>query len=148
MGESLTRLVYVSAAAGPLFADRLDRILLHARAHNKQADITGLMLFQDGRFVQVLEGSREAVLDTFARIRRDRTHKDMSVIGWGPIAARCFATAPMAYIAGRNLTETQRAHLRELVEMAAAQTLRHPEPAPDSPRIEAMLAAFAELETA
>ena len=55
------RMVYVSAATAPLDADALLALLTRARDKNQRLGITGLLLYRDGDFIQLLEGEREAV---------------------------------------------------------------------------------------
>jgi hypothetical protein len=81
---SLVRLVYFSrnrpdAARGAL-ADRVSEILSASVANNRQADISGGLIFSGEWFAQVLEGDRVAVAETFARIQRDARHGDVSTI--------------------------------------------------------------------
>ena len=69
---ALHRIIYMSTAVGVLRAEELDRIYLRAQAANARAGITGLMLFYEGVFLQVLEGPAAGVTSLLERIRRDR----------------------------------------------------------------------------
>lgn len=68
------QLVYLSAARREFSTQELRDLLATARAHNAAADVTGLLLYSQGSFMQLLEGSEAAVLSTFARVERDRRH--------------------------------------------------------------------------
>lgn len=81
---SLVRLVYFSrnrldASRGAL-ADRVSEILATSVANNRQADISGGLIFSGEWFAQVLEGDRIAVGETFARIQRDTRHGELTTI--------------------------------------------------------------------
>ncbi len=52
----------------------LDGILQSARRNNQALGITGLLLYIDGGFLQVLEGEEEAVHRIYTRIRADNRH--------------------------------------------------------------------------
>jgi Sensors of blue-light using FAD len=101
---ALHRTVYMSTAIGVLRADELDRIYLRANSANARAGITGLMLFHDGVFLQVLEGPAASVAALMEKIRRDRRHGNLVVLESGAVAERSFANTPMHFIAARNLS--------------------------------------------
>ena len=55
-------------------------LLEAARTRNGRLGITGALMFNEGRFAQVLEGSREAVTEVFQSIKNDRRHSDIAVV--------------------------------------------------------------------
>ena len=65
--------------------------------NNRQRNITGMMLHSDGSVLQVLEGDRDAVLETFKSIQLDPRHSGIFVLIEGDIAARNFASWDMGY---------------------------------------------------
>lgn len=67
----LVRLLYASRATETLGSNGLTSILRQSRRHNHAAGVTGLLCFSDGIFLQVLEGGRSAVNQTFLRIATD-----------------------------------------------------------------------------
>ncbi len=81
-------LVYASAATTT--APRLDDILAASRRNNAQNGLTGLLLFAEGNFIQALEGPKEALDATFARISNDRRHKLIMELYRAPIDRRNF----------------------------------------------------------
>ena len=70
----LTQLVYKSVATERMPKSKLYKILVQARGNNKLAEITGLLVFVDGTFLQVLEGAPDAV----AKIDRKSTRLNSS----------------------------------------------------------------------
>jgi len=74
------QLVYVSAASWALSNIELNEILDASRRNNAAAGITGLLLHVDRGFLQILEGPRPALRETFARIGRDRRHTALRVL--------------------------------------------------------------------
>ena len=100
----LYRLIYVSSASHQMSDAELQEILESAASHNTSDGITGMLLYADGNFMQVLEGE-EAVIDaTFARICEDRRHHDVLLIEKEPIEKRDFPTWAMGF---RKLTSTE-----------------------------------------
>lgn len=58
----------------------LEEILAVSRRNNAACGVTGLLLYIDGGFMQVLEGEGIAVEATFARIRADKRHWNTSLM--------------------------------------------------------------------
>ena len=138
----LHRLVYASSASGPLFADKLDRILFHARHTNARNGVTGILLFQEGRFLQVLEGTREALLGLVDRIRRDKRHQNLTILEWGPVEGHVFPNSPMAYLSGRNFSDDQRKALMDELDLTGVDAVLPGDEAVTHRRVEALLKAF------
>jgi len=74
------QLGYVSTATREMRRDDLIALLREAREINQANAVTGLLLFQDGHFMQVLEGDEAVVRETFGRISRDNRHCDVAVL--------------------------------------------------------------------
>ena len=94
--DQLISLVYISTATAPLDA-ALHGILTRARENNARLDVTGMLLYREGQFVQILEGASGAVHDLADEIRADPRHTDMSVILDEPIEAREFSDWSMGF---------------------------------------------------
>ncbi|MDE2584480.1 MAG: BLUF domain-containing protein [Betaproteobacteria bacterium] len=77
---SYTQLVYESQASDSLVeADVLD-ILKKSQTRNNQAGISGLLLFQGGRFLQFIEGRAVEVERLFERISQDSRHREIRTL--------------------------------------------------------------------
>lgn len=100
-------LIYVSSTdLMPQQAD-LDEILAVSRRNNDRDGITGMLLYHDGNFFQVLEGPEEAVLNRYAAIQKDARHESCMVLASSPIGHRSFAEWSMGYIPFGQLSATQ-----------------------------------------
>jgi hypothetical protein len=55
-------------------------MLQAARKHNDGAGLTGMLLYTEGAFFQVLEGIPEEVEALYARIERDKRHEQVTKI--------------------------------------------------------------------
>jgi hypothetical protein len=89
---AFTQVLYVSQALTPASqaGDEIAKILVSARRYNAAEDITGCLAYFDGCFFQVIEGEREAVERTLARITADARHTDVKVRMRREVAARSF----------------------------------------------------------
>jgi blue light- and temperature-responsive anti-repressor len=66
--------------------------LIHKTAvkNNRFNGISGFLVFSKDKFIQVLEGERKLVFETFDRIKRDDRHTDITVLGAAPCQSRAF----------------------------------------------------------
>lgn len=147
--SGLHRVIYLSSAVGVLRADELDRIFLRSRAANGNAGITGLLLFCDGTFLQMLEGPAAGVASLMQKIRRDKRHTGMTIVHSGPCAARTFPDAALHYVAPRNLTPGEKQAFVDLKDAVKARPAMIGAPAPGSDNgISAFLTSFAAIRAA
>ncbi|MGR6743206.1 BLUF domain-containing protein [Microbacterium sp. F1-18] len=93
----LLSVLYTSNAQAPFGDDELAALLEQSRASNADRDLTGMLLYRGGRFVQVLEGPEQTVRDLIATIREDSRHSGMRVLIEQPIAHREFREWTMGY---------------------------------------------------
>ena len=72
--DTVYRLIYVSSAVEYFDEAALEELLAQARANNARLGITGLLLYGEGAFLQLLEGPRQSVESLYATIREDPRH--------------------------------------------------------------------------
>ena len=72
-------------------------ILREARARNRTLAVTGYLLRDKSRFLQVVEGPEPAVTALIAAIARDGRHFDFRLLGQGPLDRRFFPGWCMGY---------------------------------------------------
>lgn len=96
-GEDLVSLVYTSTAAHPFRESALEELLTTSRRLNAERDVTGMLLYREGRFIQVLEGARAVVTGLAQRIADDSRHQDMRVLMTESIPRRTFGEWTMGY---------------------------------------------------
>ena len=65
---------YVSSANRELSEAEIQKILSSSETRNNERHITGLLLYSDGNFFQVIEGEKEEVLNLYPKIRTDKRH--------------------------------------------------------------------------
>jgi len=96
--------VACESAASQLFSkSELLALLEETRETNTQLGITGMLLYEGGNFLQVLEGEQEAVMKLVATIKVDRRHKRFNVLLSETSERRLF---PDWSIAFRDLTDS------------------------------------------
>jgi len=93
----LIHCIYASSAVSALEEAAIQLLLERARRRNDALMITGMLLYIDGSFFQVLEGSREPVDSVYKAIHRDRRHERVTQIIREPIPRRAFARWSMGF---------------------------------------------------
>ena len=58
---------------------------------NASLDVTGILLYKDGSFLQALEGDETAVRDLYATIARADRHQQVTLIIEFPVETRSFS---------------------------------------------------------
>ncbi len=101
-------LIYLSQATRPLSAKALTCLVEQARQANAQQHLTGVLVYSNKRFIQLLEGEQRALEAAYARIRQDPRHQHLCQVAHHPIEDRYFAEWPLAF---QTLSPAQFAHL-------------------------------------
>ncbi len=93
----LVQCIYCSAATKSFSSNDLATLLAECREKNAKADLTGMLLYVDGTFFQVLEGDRPVVTALLEKLTADRRHERVTKIVLEPIEERSFAQWTMGY---------------------------------------------------
>lgn len=109
--DRVSRITYFSKAVRPMGDDELLQLLTGARAKNAKREITGMLVYKDGCFLQVLEGSAPVVERLCARIAQDPRHDAMTILhqDFGP---RRFAEWSMGFQNLSNIGFTEKSEGR------------------------------------
>ena len=98
MAEKATRqLVYMSRAVKLMSSDELLGLLRQARARNAYLGITGMLLYKDQSFLQLLEGPDHAVNDVYQSILADERHTRMKSLLDTKVEHRAFKRWSMGF---------------------------------------------------
>ena len=73
------RLIYSSRPFG-FDTTTLSGLLIDSRENNQKHDITGSLLCRADIYLQLLEGPKEKILQTFDKIKRDDRHLEIKVL--------------------------------------------------------------------
>lgn len=93
----MIRLIYASTALSAWGTEDLLKLLKECRAHNSAKNITGILLFSNNTFLQVLEGDEASVNSMYALIEKDPRHTDVTIIEKQPIIERAFPYWSMGF---------------------------------------------------
>ena len=94
--EPLTSIVYVSSGRSQQQANVMD-ILRISRVNNTRLNITGMLAYKDGNFLQILEGEHSTLSRVLEKIERDERHSGMIVLAKTHIEERLFPSWSMAF---------------------------------------------------
>jgi hypothetical protein len=90
-------LIYLSWATASFSDHQLQDLLLKARSRNTQLGVTGLLLYGNGCFVQIIEGEYATVHGLYEQIKGDARHRDVTAYADKAIAQRAFPEWAMAF---------------------------------------------------
>ena len=93
----MRQLLYVSSTLPDLTPAVLDAILTASRRNNAMMGITGLLLYIDGGFLQMLEGDERPLRELHTRISADRRHWDLRLMLDREVGARAFPGWSMGF---------------------------------------------------
>jgi hypothetical protein len=95
--HDLLSIVYSSSAAHPYDAEDLGALLALSRDNNARHQLTGMLLYRNGRFLQVLEGPEDVLRQRMSIIAADPQHTDVRILLQGTIDERQFPDWTMGY---------------------------------------------------
>ena len=93
----MRQLLYVSNTAHNLTVGDLDNILAASRRNNAMLGITGLLLFIEGGFLQILEGEERAVRELYTRVATDPRHTNPHLMLDREVPVRAFPEWSMGF---------------------------------------------------
>ncbi len=96
---------YISSANKSMSTDELLRLLQECRENNAELGVTGMLLYCNSTFVQVLEGEEKPINDLLAKIRRDPRHSSVHLLSRKQIDRREYADWSMGFkrVSGEEL---------------------------------------------
>lgn len=134
------RIVYTSTANWHLKPVELEDLLLRSQRHNSRDDVTGILIYHDGCFFQVLEGPEGATRACFERISHDRRHTGTIVLADEAVSGRLFSAWRMACRTFEGLTPVQQ---RQFVDLKLfADAISTGAVMDDAPKMKVILMAF------
>lgn len=113
----MRQLVYISAETAPVSEALVADILEVARRNNAENDISGLLMYHDGQFFQLLEGPERNVLDCFRKISADPRHTGIITLFNEPSQERIFAGWDMAMVGMADFSKELRMQMIDLLQL-------------------------------
>ena len=95
----MKQLAYLSTAVRLMTDDELIDLLKVARRRNAEHDVTGVLLYCDGTFIQVLEGESDHLDLIFDSISKDIRHKNIIRLIEGKLDKKYFPDWNMGFAA-------------------------------------------------
>ena len=112
----LSQLVYVSDACEAMTQDAIELIMKRCRRNNGERNITGLLLYSGGHFIQLLEGHQPVLANLFATIRADARHHNVQQLYFEPAAVRLFPDWRMGLLNLDTIGALDRSRLQSFIE--------------------------------
>ena len=103
----LFEIVYMSRAQSPMAERDLKALLVEARRNNEQLGITGMLLYRNGSFLQLLEGEEKQVTRLYESIRQDPRHARVTQLYSHFLPSRHFADWSMGFVNADSLADEQ-----------------------------------------
>jgi hypothetical protein len=95
--NTLISLTFVSTPTIPFSFLGLSRLLCHIYLNNQTNDITGILIFKDNQFTQILEGQESSVEKIWVTIQKDDRHRDLQLLSKESIEVRSFMKWSMLF---------------------------------------------------
>lgn len=137
---SLMQVIYASTATHPFSKDDLKELLAISRANNQERKVSGLLLYKDGNFLQVLEGEEDILSQLLRKIDNDPRHFGMMVYSRREIVERDFPDWSMAF---RDLDDPNLVSIPGYNEFLNT-SLADKQLLANSPRVRNLVSVFAE----
>lgn len=97
------RIIYASQFSPGTGSHEIDDILKQSRANNPAKNISGILCYAPGVFLQCLEGPRKEVNKLYRVIAGDARHRDLTLLEYSDIRERTFGEWSMAYVRTEDL---------------------------------------------
>ncbi len=102
--KDLVELSYLSEAVSDMSFLGLMRLLESARAFNQSNGITGILLYDNQQFGQIIEGERASVMKAWKRIQEDKRHHRIELLEIREISERSYPDWLLRFYGGETLT--------------------------------------------
>ncbi len=102
--KDLVELSYLSEAVSDMTFLGLMRLLESARAFNQTNGITGILLYDNQQFGQIIEGELASVMKAWKRIQEDKRHHRIELLEIREISERSYPEWLLRFYGGETLT--------------------------------------------
>ena len=90
---------FITSSAARSFGHKdLESLLVEARTRNVQEKITGILLYKNGHFLQLLEGDEENVRRIYEKITHDVRHTNVTTVVENEMNERVFPSWSMGVL--------------------------------------------------
>jgi hypothetical protein len=88
--DEIYRVMYISKAVRPLTTGELDDLLAGATVRNRLHGISGILVYDGGAFLQILEGPTDKISVLVKNIQVDPRHEDVVFLSAGAVEQHYF----------------------------------------------------------
>lgn len=100
----LSQLVYVSNRKPNCTEEEIEKILASCKKNNPPLIITGILLYSDKKFIQLVEGESKVIMELYDKIKKDDRHANPMMISLNPIKEKSF---PSWHMGSKKLPESK-----------------------------------------
>jgi hypothetical protein len=101
----MIQLIYTSKATRPFATSDLAELLAKSRRNNMARGLSGMLLYHQGSFIQLLEGEPLDVLATYRKIEADPRHHSVQLLMQLSIKDRTFPDWTMGFAQPDRLSD-------------------------------------------
>ncbi len=91
------RIIYLSSATTKFTNEEILTLLNASRKKNEANEITGLLLYSDGNFLQIIEGKQKKIKALYAKINMDQRHRNIIKVFEGKVSHRIYPKWHMGF---------------------------------------------------
>lgn len=93
----MIQISYISSVTEPMSTQDLLKLLQECRENNAGNGVTGMLLYGNATFLQVLEGEEKVLDDLVEKIRKDQRHTNLQILHRRPIQRRQYSDWSMGF---------------------------------------------------
>lgn len=117
--QMVKQLIYKSRSVTEITPELIDSVLFSAARYNEQRNITGILLYSQNIFLQLVEGAPIDIDDLFTRILTDSRHTDIQTVYLGYSEERAYPNWSMrAYSSAESPIHVLNDDQREFITSA------------------------------
>jgi hypothetical protein len=113
----MLQIIYASAASKIFSPEELQEILATARRNNTRLGISGMLLYNTGSFLQVLEGPEAAVTGVFANVANDPRHTNVDLVFRDTVESPEFEQWSMGFVDLTRSSQAQEGYVDYSLEL-------------------------------
>ena len=102
--KKILQTIYTSAASTKFSPIELKKLLQKAREFNHSLGVSGMLVYDDDCFIQVLEGEELAVNEIYDKISKDKRHTNIRLLYRGIEQNKEFEDWSMGFVDATGLT--------------------------------------------
>ena len=114
-------LIYTSVATQDFTTEELIVMLKSFRKQNKETEISGILVYYDREFIQLLEGEKETIHNLYNKIRQDKRHTNVNIFHEAPITQRSFSDWSMGFINAAQIDSNYMKGFSNILKKGAIQ---------------------------